>query len=87
MIGSGAKNLEELEFRLKQSLMIRRLKKNVLTQLPPKRRQKVPFDLKFDARSAELQKVSELIDGGVGKLLPSNEQDWQFVLWEAVGSS
>lgn len=54
---SGAKNLDELEFKLKQYLMIRRLKKDVLKQLPPKRRQKVPFDLKFGAESQELQNV------------------------------
>ena len=57
---SGAKNLDELELKLKQHLMIRRLKKNVLTQLPPKRRQKVPFDLKFDSKTSELQKVNTL---------------------------
>lgn len=58
---SGAKNLDELELKLKQFLMIRRLKKDVLTQLPPKRRQKVPFDLKFDSNSSELQKVQKQI--------------------------
>lgn len=59
---SGSKNLDELELKLKQHLMIRRLKKNVLKQLPPKRRQKVPFDLKFSAQTADVQKV------GVGPL-------------------
>lgn len=36
---SGASNLGELQERLRASLMVRRLKKDVLTELPPKRRQ------------------------------------------------
>lgn len=35
---SGASNLEELQDRLRASIMVRRLKKDVLTELPPKRR-------------------------------------------------
>lgn len=35
----GASNLEELQERLRSSIMIRRLKEEVLTELPPKRRQ------------------------------------------------
>ncbi|XP_078147234.1 DNA annealing helicase and endonuclease ZRANB3 isoform X2 [Centroberyx gerrardi] len=40
----GASNLEELHQRLSQ-IMIRRLKAEVLSQLPPKIRQRIPFDL------------------------------------------
>ncbi|NXG07727.1 ZRAB3 endonuclease, partial [Sakesphorus luctuosus] len=40
----GASNLEELH-RLLSEIMIRRLKSDVLTQLPPKVRQRIPFDL------------------------------------------
>lgn len=36
---SGASNLEELQERLRSTIMVRRLKKDVLTELPPKRRQ------------------------------------------------
>jgi hypothetical protein len=36
---SGASNLEELQEKLRASVMVRRLKKDVLTELPPKRRQ------------------------------------------------
>ncbi|NXJ02358.1 ZRAB3 endonuclease, partial [Psophia crepitans] len=40
----GASNLEELH-RLLSEIMIRRLKNDVLTELPPKVRQRIPFDL------------------------------------------
>jgi SNF2 family DNA or RNA helicase len=40
---SGASNLEELQKRLRLSFMIRRLKEDVLTELPPKRRQIITF--------------------------------------------
>lgn len=38
-IATGAKNSRELQNRLRSTLMIRRLKKDVLTQLPPKQRE------------------------------------------------
>ncbi|XP_040214032.1 DNA annealing helicase and endonuclease ZRANB3 isoform X1 [Rana temporaria] len=43
----GASNLEDLHQRL-SGIMIRRLKSEVLTQLPPKIRQRIPFDLPKD---------------------------------------
>ena len=36
---SGASHLDELQEKLRASIMVRRLKKDVLTELPPKRRQ------------------------------------------------
>lgn len=36
---SGASNLDELQDRLRATILVRRLKKDVLTELPPKRRQ------------------------------------------------
>jgi len=36
---SGATNLDELQRKLRETILIRRLKKDVLTELPPKRRQ------------------------------------------------
>src|SRR5690606_10658667 len=38
---SGASNLGELQDRLRSTIMVRRLKSEVLTELPPKRRQVV----------------------------------------------
>lgn len=40
---SGASNLDELQDKLRASIMVRRLKKDVLTELPPKRRQVIEF--------------------------------------------
>ncbi|XP_064420047.1 DNA annealing helicase and endonuclease ZRANB3 isoform X3 [Latimeria chalumnae] len=47
----GASNLDELHKRL-NSIMIRRLKDEVLTQLPPKIKQRIPFDLPKEAAKA-----------------------------------
>lgn len=44
----GASNLGELHQRLSQ-IMIRRLKAEVLSQLPPKIRQRIPFELPKEA--------------------------------------
>ncbi|XP_054033054.1 DNA annealing helicase and endonuclease ZRANB3 [Dryobates pubescens] len=58
----GASNLEELH-QLLREIMIRRLKNDVLTQLPPKVRQRIPFDLpeaaakKLNATFAEWEKL------------------------------
>lgn len=42
---SGASNLEELQDRLRGTIMVRRLKADVLTELPPKRRQLIQFEV------------------------------------------
>lgn len=48
----GAKNLESLQERLRSRLMVRRLKKDVLKELPPKRRQIIPLPVGANARKA-----------------------------------
>lgn len=45
----GASHLDELHARLSESVMIRRLKADVLDQLPPKRRQRVDLQLSEEA--------------------------------------
>lgn len=39
----GSSNLDELQDKLRSTIMVRRLKKDVLTELPPKRRQVIEF--------------------------------------------
>ncbi|XP_062383557.1 DNA annealing helicase and endonuclease ZRANB3 [Sardina pilchardus] len=59
----GASHLEELHGRLGE-VMIRRHKAQVLTQLPPKIRQRIPFDLPKDAAkeaSADLEEWERLM--------------------------
>jgi SWI/SNF-related matrix-associated actin-dependent regulator 1 of chromatin subfamily A len=43
---TGASNLDELQRLLRGSCMVRRLKKDVLKELPPKRRRVVPLEIK-----------------------------------------
>ncbi|KAK6483014.1 DNA annealing helicase and endonuclease ZRANB3 [Huso huso] len=65
----GASNLDELHQRLSK-IMIRRMKDQVLTQLPPKIRQRIPFDLpKEGAKEAtasfeEWEKLMRALDSG-----------------------
>ena len=51
---TGASNLSELQEKLRSSVMVRRLKADVLTELPAKRRQVVTVD---PAESVELRKA------------------------------
>uniref|UniRef100_A0A8D0ATK7 Zinc finger RANBP2-type containing 3 n=1 Tax=Sander lucioperca TaxID=283035 RepID=A0A8D0ATK7_SANLU len=71
----GASNLEELHQRLSE-IMIRRLKAEVLTQLPPKIRQRIPFDLPKEAAkeaSASFAEWERLMKGmGSGFLATDN---------------
>lgn len=41
---SGASNLDEFQNKLRTTIMIRRLKRDVLKELPPKRRQVIPIE-------------------------------------------
>ena len=73
---SGASNLDELQQRLRSTIMVRRLKKDVLSELPAKRRQTIVFEassraekeaLKAEAElREELEKVIDDLDGGKG---------------------
>lgn len=54
----GASNLDQLHKALSQ-IMIRRLKRDVLTQLPPKVRQRIPFDLPKEAAKEAASNFAE----------------------------
>lgn len=79
---SGAAHLDELQFRLRQTLMLRRLKEEVLTELPPKMRQIIELPQngarkvieaenqiyeQFRASLYELRVVAELAKAGENK--------------------
>lgn len=60
----GASNLDELHDRLRESCMIRRLKKDVLSELPPKRRQLI--ELSIDEKSDDIDEEYERSLGDSG---------------------
>ena len=53
---SGATNLDELQDKLRSSCMIRRLKKDVLTELPPKRRSVIELPQNGSAKAVKAER-------------------------------
>lgn len=81
----GASNLEELQDRLRGSLMIRRLKSEVLADMPPKLRQIIEVPASRGDLDAELMGLSSIggegvIDGLISQLtqteLTGNSEDY-----------
>ncbi|KAI0243026.1 DNA annealing helicase and endonuclease ZRANB3 [Lamellibrachia satsuma] len=64
---AGACNLEELQMMMAGKVMIRRLKKNVLSQLPPKQRQRIAFELKDSQLKKELDSTWEDLQVALGR--------------------
>jgi len=66
----GARNTTELNSLLNSTVMVRRLKKDVLSQLPPKRRQKIPIEVSDEKVlreiRSEMQTLSDLMSSGGG---------------------
>ncbi|KAH7649056.1 hypothetical protein FG379_001645 [Cryptosporidium bovis] len=54
----GSRNTEELHLFIRKSAMIRRLKKQVLSELPPKQRSRIPLEIKD---KSGLKKIRELL--------------------------
>lgn len=67
---SGASNLEELNRMLRGGLMIRRLKKDVLKDLPPKMRQVIEIDIPL---SKEEKRLSELTKAHISGALTTTQ--------------
>jgi SWI/SNF-related matrix-associated actin-dependent regulator 1 of chromatin subfamily A len=68
---SGASNLPELQTRLKSTLMIRRLKQDVLTELPPKRRQIIllPAERTGDGEHLDYQPLYDTLPASLEECL------------------
>lgn len=56
----GASNLEELHEKLRRNIMVRRLKKDVLQDLPDKIRQIVPLDVTYKESGKNAQRTARL---------------------------
>ncbi|XP_053374733.1 SWI/SNF-related matrix-associated actin-dependent regulator of chromatin subfamily A-like protein 1 isoform X2 [Mercenaria mercenaria] len=61
---SGSSNMEELQILLEEKIMIRRLKKDVLTELPDKIRQMILLDPSSIKISKDLKSASEVMASG-----------------------
>lgn len=53
----GSRNTEELHLFIRESVMIRRLKKQVLHELPPKQRSKIPLEIKDKVGIKRIQEL------------------------------
>lgn len=56
---TGASNLAELQERLRSTIMVRRLKRDVLTELPPKRRQIIEVEVGMAASAVGAEAAAE----------------------------
>lgn len=72
---TGANNLEELQQRLRSKFMIRRLKEDVLTELPPKRRQIIVLPPDRDAQAAILAETRAYNDAMAQRARMRREAD------------
>ena len=61
---TGARNATELNLVLNSSIMIRRKKKDVLHELPPLRRQKVPIELAHSKSLTDIQSAMKAVEEG-----------------------
>jgi len=86
---SGAQYKEELNALLSKTIMIRRMKKDVVTQLPEKRRQRIELD-PGSAWSAELRRMTQswLARTNGGSIdTRSTESLETMELWRATGAA
>ena len=65
---TGASNLGELQNRLRETIMVRRLKSEVLAELPPKRRQIIPLPYSIVAGMDPEEVSAEALEGAVAGL-------------------
>jgi len=83
---SGASNLEELQHKLRSTIMVRRLKKDVLKELPDKVRQVIEIDIEKGKKKL-LAKEADWFEKILSKPITDlAEQDYRDVIQQIQGS-
>jgi len=90
-VTDGASNLEEFQDKLRASVMVRRLKEEVLTELPPKRRQIIDLDAAkygavLDREKSVLSKGKSAIEETKARLATLNKAENEEEYREAVNN-
>lgn len=85
---NGASNLEELQAIMRKRFMVRRDKREVLKDLPPKRRQIVPLpraglEKLAEAEQDAFQRLLEAFERNLGRP-PTPEEEWR---WETLSDA
>lgn len=70
----GATNLDELNGRLRETVMVRRLKSEVLTELPAKVRQIVTLDVEDEALAAVVRREMEIFEKTEAAIASANAE-------------
>lgn len=85
----GASNMEDLQQRLRSTCMVRRLKADVLKELPPKRRQVIPLHSGGDIIEQVEAEIAKIDQGAMAELREALERGDGFgsIRFEAISKA
>jgi SWI/SNF-related matrix-associated actin-dependent regulator 1 of chromatin subfamily A len=85
-VTDGASNLDELQARLRSSIMIRRMKADVLTELPAKRRQVIAFEALSEAEKAAVAHEAKTVKDTEERLIALRARVDETRMWADPGA-